>query len=568
MNRKTFKAPLFAAFFCAVVLSSCTKAPPPTAELFSGQATAIAEVQGDDGKSPLLGRAVTVQGTVTLTRQGEGLYLEQENSDADPGTSNAVYIQSAELPTGIAEGSHVAVRGTVTELGDGGDTQTALMNIEAISRCGTAPSLPLTGIDLPLNAAEREALEGMRISINAPLAVTDVYQYGLGNVTLSGNGMQYVATEVMQPGPKAAAYLAGNRASALPVHIPVDRRPPLLVSGAAVDGLIGVLGHDQRGKRVFLQDLAATDATAFPAPLPAPPGALRIVGMNLHNYFNGDGKGSGFPTPRGAESSREFDLQRQRIAAAIRALDPDVLAVQELENDGFGDYSAAQDLIRLAHDATGKTWRVTRPAGDDTGDDAITVGIFYDADKLQASGPSQTLKGREFEASRQPQAQLFVRSDNGEKLLVVVNHLKSKGSCPESGENSDQRDGQGCWNPVRRASAEKMSAWAKALATSAGTANILVLGDMNAYRNEDPIAAIRDHGFSELIEMNSAGPRHSFAFRGQHGTLDYAFGSGALLGNVQQAFIWHVNATLPVRMELPAPWLRFSDHDPVVVDLR
>ena len=120
---------------------------------------------------------------------------------------------------------------------------------------------------------------------------------------------------------------------------------------------------------------------------------------------------------------------------------------------------------------------------------------------------------------------------------------------------------------MRRLAAEKMSAWANELAALKGTDNILVLGDMNAYRNEDPIGAIRSAGFTELMERNQL-PVYSFAYRGQHGTLDYAFASDGLLGQVQQAYIWNVNAAFPARMQLPQPWLRFSDHDPVVVELR
>jgi predicted extracellular nuclease len=59
---------------------------------------------------------------------------------------------------------------------------------------------------------------------------------------------------------------------------------------------------------------------------------------------------------------------------------------------------------------------------------------------------------------------------------------------------------------------------------------------------------------------------YSFVYYGQHGTLDYAFASKALAQRVQQAFIWNVNADFPANIELPEPWLRFSDHDPVVVD--
>jgi predicted extracellular nuclease len=95
---------------------------------------------------------------------------------------------------------------------------------------------------------------------------------------------------------------------------------------------------------------------------------------------------------------------------------------------------------------------------------------------------------------------------------------------------------------------------------------------MNAYRNEDPINAIRDAGFTELMDKKQGDEErvqvYSFVYFGQHGTLDYAFSSDALLPNVEQAFIWNVNAALPANMKLPQPWLRFSDHDPVVVDIR
>ena len=137
--------------------------------------------------------------------------------------------------------------------------------------------------------------------------------------------------------------------------------------------------------------------------------------MNLHNYFNGDGKGQGFPTPRGAETIDEFQRQRARIGAAIGVLDPHVLAVMELENDGFGPDSAAQDFIQLANNATKKAWAVTRPVDDNTGTDKITVGLFYRSDRLQAVGPAQTLGGPEFERSRQPQAQLFRQIPDGDK---------------------------------------------------------------------------------------------------------------------------------------------------------
>ncbi|MCP4048036.1 MAG: ExeM/NucH family extracellular endonuclease [Gammaproteobacteria bacterium] len=437
----------------------------------------------------------------------------------------------------------------------------------------------MTEVKLPLSASERESLEGTCIRIKGPLVATDVYQFGKGNFTLSGNGLQYVPTEVMMPGPETISLLESNKAYALPVYMSESMAgSKLLTSGTPVDQIMGIVAHDGRRIRVSLTSISTNPGASFTPPRAATHDSLRIVGMNLHNYFNGDGRGLGFPTPRGAETIEDFMHQRERIGAAVKVLNPHVIAVMELENDGFGADSAAQDFIQLTNNATDSNWMATQPAGGNTGTDRITVGMFYRSDRLAAIGPAQTLTGPEFEYSRQPQAQLFRQLPHGGKVLIVINHLKSKGSCPDSGKNADQKDGQGCWNPMREASAIKMTTWAKDLATSGGTDNILILGDMNAYRNEDPIEAIRKAGFKELVEENPGKQQsgngrqqhhHSFVYYGQHGTLDYAFSSTALFVKVQQAFIWNVNASFPANMDkdLPRPWLRFSDHDPVVVDL-
>lgn len=564
------KTPLTAAFFCAAILAACTPEQDKgetVAKSCPAGTAAIADVQGDAPESRMVGQQVTLNGIVTLVQDGQGLFIEEPGSDDNERTSNAIFIQSPQIAKSIKTGSLLSISGTVAEIDKGRHPLTALTSISDFVLCSDGNPLPMTAAKLPLNGLAREALEGMRVSFKDELVVTGTYRFGQGQVTLSGNGFQFVPTEIVQPGAEASKRSNRNRAYALPVSLPgMMSDSEVLISGTPVNHVSGVMAHDDRGLRLALESLAVEMPAGFGPPPAAAGDALRVVGMNLYNYFNGDGNGLGFPTPRGAETLAEFEQQRARIGAAIEALDPHVIGVMELENDGFGPASAASDFIRLAESATGQSWAVTRPLADDTGTDRITVGFFYRSDRLKALGPAQTLTGGDFEKSRQPQAQLFQQLPDGEKLLVVVNHLKSKGSCPDSGADSNQRDGQGCWNPVRLRSAKRMTAWASNVAIAGGTENVLILGDMNAYRNEDPIAAIRSAGFTELMD-DQQGETYSFVFAGQRGTLDYAFASPELLGRVQQAFIWNVNAAFPARVELPQPWLRFSDHDPVIVDL-
>jgi predicted extracellular nuclease len=70
----------------------------------------------------------------------------------------------------------------------------------------------------------------------------------------------------------------------------------------------------------------------------------------------------------------------------------------------------------------------------------------------------------------------------------------------------------------------------------------------------------------DLVSQIAGLPQHSFLYWGQTGTLDYAFASPAMARYVQAAKIWHINADRARNMDHPQPWLRASDHDPVIID--
>lgn len=572
MPQPLSKTPLRAAFFCALALTGCgveQQVPAARAALPAASCaeptTPIASIQGDGPVSPLVGQSVAVKGVVTLL-QADGFYLEEPGSDQLDGTSNAIFIQSQDRP-GVAPGNVVSVHGQVAEIGRSPHSLTAITGARASGRCAANRPLPLRDIRLPLGNAGREALEGMRVHLAGPLTVTDVYRYANGAITLSGDSRQYAATELAAPGRQAQQIRRHNQDFALPAEVPAaGEAGRALAAGAVLTQANGVMAHDGHGLRLVLQHFSVRLTTPPATPAKTADAGLRVIGMNLHNYFNGDGKGGGFPTARGARNAAEFERQRRRIGAGIRALGPDLVGVMELENDGFGTASAAADFIRLLDTETGARWAVARPRSDDTGGDAITVGLFYRNERVLAVGPARTLKSEPFRLSRQPLAQMFAVTPDGTRILVVVNHLKSKGSCPRGGRDGNQDDGQGCWNAARTAAARAMTHWTRSLARENGTDKILILGDMNAYRREDPVDAIRAAGFTELLD--GARPRpYSFVYAGLAGTLDYAFVSRALRPLVSQALIWHVNAGYPRNTDLARAWQGFSDHDPVIVDL-
>jgi hypothetical protein len=407
----------------------------------------------------------------------------------------------------------------------------------------------------------------MRVRFGADLELADVYNAHRGQWTLATGGPLRIPTEIAAPGQEAAWIARENAERALAVQLPGKAFPPL-AAGARVRGLLGVLGHDGRGPRMLLEELPAIEDPGKPEAPPPATGALRLAGLNLLNYFNGDGRGGGFPGERGARSAEEFATQQSRLSAAVARLRPDLLAVQELENDGFGPDSAARSLIGVLQQATGETWAVIDPRAGPLGGDVITVGLFYRPERLVPVGPAETLGSTPFAGlSRQPLAQRFRERDGNGSLWIVVNHLKSKGGCPETGPNRDQDDGQGCWNPARVAAVRELTEWLQALIARSDTDRALVLGDMNAWRQEDPIRSFHQAGYRDLVALRSGLPQYSYLYFGRRGTLDYAFASPSLIPHTRGAFIWHINAAMPRGQVLAWPWLRASDHDPVIVDL-
>jgi predicted extracellular nuclease len=514
-----------------------------------------------------VGSEVIIRGIVTRLEPGEGFYIEEPGSDSSPTSSNAIFVKDPVLSREASPGQMIMISGQVSELGKARDTLTALTGITSHQLCDSDIELPQTPLKLPLDSRQRESIESMRITLTQNLAVTDVYNLYRGEVTLSAKGALRAPIEDGPPGPSAAAMAKKNRNQSVRTATS-GATQAVLRHGATVIQATGVMGNNGKEQVLLLEQPLNSPLPDSPALRAPEKNNIRVASFNLLNFFNGDGRGGGFPTERGAKTYDDFLAQADRIRSAISIMKPHLLAVQELENDGFGPQSAAGSLVGLLNESGDGGWSVIEPTSARIGKDVITVGLFYRSDILEPSGPAHILDSAPFrKISRQPLAQLFRDRSTGQRLLVAVNHLKSKGSCPKTGENADQDDGQGCWSPARVAAARAVSEWVKRLAEESGTGRILILGDMNAWRSSDPIGIFRNQGFTELVEQFAGLPQYSYVYWGEAGTLDYAFASDALLPSVNHAEIWHINSSWPRKMELPDPWLRASDHDPVVVDL-
>ena len=107
----------------------------------------------------------------------------------------------------------------------------------------------------------------------------------------------------------------------------------------------------------------------------------------------------------------------------------------------------------------------------------------------------------------------------------------------------------------------------------------LIIGDLNAYTEEDPIHVLEDAGYVGLSELLiDEDERYSFVFDGFSGELDHGLASPELLGDVTGATIWHINADEALILDYNLDFgrdpslyesnaYRSSDHDPLIIGL-
>ncbi|WP_051207554.1 ExeM/NucH family extracellular endonuclease [Saccharospirillum impatiens] len=570
--------------------------------------TLISSVQGSGDASPLLGQNVSVEAIVVADYQAgnqlSGFFLQEEDSeqDGDPGTSEGIFVFYDD--TDVAVGDRVVVNGAVDEYF--GLTQ--INDVDGISVCASNQLLPSPAlVSLPLdNADDLEAFEGMRVTSNQTLTVNEVYQLGrYGEFTVS-QGRRYIPTEVAAPGPDAFAVNEANDLNKLIVEDGIRTQNPdpmrfpspelsaynTLRIGETLNNLSGVLNYSFGAyKLIPTGDLQLQGTNPRKA---APEDTLdrdmRVASFNVLNYYNGDGLGGGFPTDRGADTPLELERQEAKLIAALSALDADVIGLMEIENDGFDENSAIAQLVDALNvtQPADKLYDYISTGGPGIGTDSIAVGLIYRAGIVAPVNGAQVLssdnsplddEGQPLfndQKNRPALTQSFEHLGSGDRFTVVVNHLKSKGSsCDDVGDPEDPNL-QGNCNGVRTAAATALAEWLSTNPTGVADADVMIIGDLNAYSMEDPLQVLADAGYANL----KGDGEYSYVFDGESGNLDHALASASLQAKVINVQDWHINTDEPLVLDYntefksdnhvellyaPTPY-RSSDHDPVIVD--
>jgi len=607
------------------VFAFSTPATDPCSQTF----TPIYNIQGSGLNAAITG-AVTTQGVVVgdfelpgESGQIRGFYLQDAAGDGNPATSDGIFVFTGGNDT-TSLGQVVRVQGTAADF----SSQTQISSA-TVTACGSTGSVSPVDVSLPFADGDYpERYEGMLVRLPQTLYVTEHFQLGrFGQAVLTSRPDRLQQpTNVVAPGAPALALQAANNRDRIILDDDNNSQNPdpilfgrggvplsasnTLRGGDSAAGIVGVLVQDWAGNAASptayrVRPIGALNGGAInfqpanPRPAaPAIPGRLRVTSANLLNYFNTFGNGActggvngAAMDCRGANNATEFARQWPKTVANLLGGDADVIGVMEMENDGYGASSAIQDLVTKLNAATAAGTYAFIDADTLTGQtnalgtDAIKVGLIYKPAEVSPVGTTAALNSTAFvnggdsgPRNRPALAQAFQELSSGERFIVVVNHLKSKGSACAA---PDAGDGQGNCNVVRTNAANTMTAWLVGNPTNTGDPDILIMGDLNAYAKEDPITAIKNAGYVNLPETLIGAAAYSYAFDGQWGYLDHALATTSLAGQVAGAAAWHINADEPsvldYNTEFKTPGqitslyandqFRSTDHDPVIIGL-
>ncbi|MGD2146801.1 MAG: ExeM/NucH family extracellular endonuclease [Anaerolineae bacterium] len=587
-------------------------------------ATFIHDIQGSGAASPEDGNAHTIEGIVVgdFQRTTEddhlsGFFVQEKPTDwdADDATSEGIFVyEGSSSLLDVQVGDKVRLTGTVDEQHD----LTQIEDLTELGRCSAGHTTTPVTVTLPISpTAVLEAYEGMLVTMPQALAIIEFYNFDRYGEIVLGTDRQYQPTALYDPDSPEAAQLAqqnlvsriqleDGRTSSNPdpaihpngLEFDLTNR---FRGGDTVKNLTGVIDYSFGAYQ--LEPTAGAVYTAS-NPRPAAPedvgGDLKVAAFNVLNFFTTLDTGTDVCGPaggqecRGADNATELTRQRDKLVAAMCAMDADIFGLIELENqnpandpepgDGIDNY-VLKDLVAALNDAGStcpdKTYDFTdSPA---IGTDPIRVDIIYKTGTVTPTGRAVLTdtaftdpNGLGDDQSRPAVAETF-EDANGEALTVVVNHLKSKGTPCGS---PDDDPVQGNCNDTRTKGAQALVDWLAADPTGSGDPDFLIIGDLNAYAMEDPVAELTGEGYTDLVREYQGAKAYSYVFDGQLGYLDYGLANEDLLPQVTGTTVWHINTDEPDILDYDTSYkqaaqdalyeqnaYRSSDHDPVIIGL-
>ncbi|CAL9420843.1 hypothetical protein SUDANB176_01859 [Streptomyces sp. enrichment culture] len=572
----------------------------------------IHDIQGDTRTSPYAGEQVTgVTGIVTGIRtygSSRGFWIQDPDPDADPATSEGVFVFTGSTPKGVAVGDAVTVSGTVTEYVPGG-TSSGNQSLTEITRAtftvvssgnpvpaatvidarsvpaaytpagdpaanGSVNALPLRPATYALD--RYESLEGMNVQVSDARVVgaTDPYTELWVTVKPWENrnrrgGTVYGSYDAQNTGRLQIQSL--GRAADFP-----DANVGDTLTGTTT----GPLDFNQYGGYTLVANELGTleeGGLRRETTREQRAGELAVATYNVENLDPSD------------------DTFAAHAAAIVDHLkSPDIVSLEEIQdnNGATDDGTVAADatmakLVEAIEAAGGPRydWRSVDPAdkadGGQPGGNIRQVFLFnpgrvsftdrpggdattaVDVTRLHGKAALTVSPGRvdptseAFEDSRKPLAGEFVF--RGRTVIVIANHFASKGG--DQGLTSQYQPPSRGSETQRHLQAKAVHDFTAKLLKAQKNADVVVLGDINDFEFSETTEILEGDGtLWSAVKSLPKSERYSYVYQGNSQVLDQILISPSIRrGRTFSYDSVHVNAEFHDQI---------SDHDPQVLRFR
>ena len=279
-------------------------------------------------------------------------------------------------------------------------------------------------------------------------------------------------------------------------------------------------------------------------------GTLRVVGANIENYFADLG---GYATKR--TTPQQQALKTRKVVSAFRAMNADIIALCEMQ---VGD-KAPQMLLDALNKSGAHYAYISMPVDNM---DRIGGCFLYRTDRVRPyTQPLSAYQDSTSHYYARMFAVGFEELSSGERLIVGVNHLKSK------------RPGRTQYdtNLKRMQNTDSLLVMLPQAVAQFADADVLLLGDYNCYTQEQPIQTLVRAGYEDQL-MRFCPDDYSYIYKGEMGFLDRCFASPSMAEQIIQVRPWHVNADWYYQhgaYKLKDKSMhRYADHEPIIVDIK
>ena len=283
-----------------------------------------------------------------------------------------------------------------------------------------------------------------------------------------------------------------------------------------------------------------------------PKGGLLICAANIQNYFYDLG---GYAHPKTTKEQQA--LQTEKIVKAFAHMNADIYALCEIQK---GD-SAPQMLVNALNKQVKKARYAYISQGWSNGD-TLSCGYIYRTDCVRPYGEVQYAYHDTNNLYHYRMVACgFEELSSGERFVLNINHLRSKRGTGEESNSKRMVNVDSLLVMLNKIEEEQVF----------GDTDILLVGDYNAYAYEQPIQAIVQAGYADMVtKYDPTG--YSYVYRSEAGYLDRVFASPSMATQVKAVGAYHLNTdyfySRGYKRGLDNTMFRYADHDPVLIQVQ